>query len=128
MIQSMRSRKAAMPFIMLTVLIDMMAIGVIIPVLPALVAACLRTFAVVAFSSITCTTSRATRAILPSPPFPASPRRFPRRMRDAACFRLTGLDSVAARRVPGGTRFEVRPVGGLAIAGWATLPCRTAAA
>ena len=38
MIQSMRSRKAAMPFIMLTVLIDMMAIGVIIPVLPALVA------------------------------------------------------------------------------------------
>ena len=38
MIQSMRSRKAAMPFIMLTVLIDMLAIGVIIPVLPALVA------------------------------------------------------------------------------------------
>ena len=30
-------RKAAMPFIMLTVLIDMMAIGLIIPVLPALV-------------------------------------------------------------------------------------------
>jgi DHA1 family tetracycline resistance protein-like MFS transporter len=34
---SMRSREAAMPFIMLTVLIDMVAIGLIIPVLPALV-------------------------------------------------------------------------------------------
>jgi DHA1 family tetracycline resistance protein-like MFS transporter len=34
-----RNREAAMPFIMLTVLIDMMAIGVIIPVLPPLVAA-----------------------------------------------------------------------------------------
>jgi len=33
------ARKAAMPFIMLTVLIDMMAIGLIIPVLPALVGA-----------------------------------------------------------------------------------------
>jgi MFS transporter, DHA1 family, tetracycline resistance protein len=32
-----RSRDAAMPFIMLTVLIDMLAIGLIIPVLPALV-------------------------------------------------------------------------------------------
>jgi DHA1 family tetracycline resistance protein-like MFS transporter len=32
-----RNRAAAMPFIMFTVLIDMMAIGVIIPVLPALV-------------------------------------------------------------------------------------------
>jgi DHA1 family tetracycline resistance protein-like MFS transporter len=33
------ARQAAMPFIMLTVLIDMMAIGLIIPVLPALVGA-----------------------------------------------------------------------------------------
>ena len=33
----LRSRDAAMPFIMLTVLIDMVAIGLIIPVLPALV-------------------------------------------------------------------------------------------
>src|SRR6185295_7285406 len=32
-----RDRTAAMPFIMLTTLIDMMAIGLIIPVLPALV-------------------------------------------------------------------------------------------
>ena len=32
-----RSREAAMPFIMVTVLIDMLAIGLIIPVLPALV-------------------------------------------------------------------------------------------
>jgi len=39
MLHSLRSREAAMPFIMLTVLIDMMAIGVIIPVLPPLVAA-----------------------------------------------------------------------------------------
>ena len=39
MLQSLRSREAAMPFIMLTVLIDMMAIGVVIPVLPPLVAA-----------------------------------------------------------------------------------------
>ena len=37
MAQNFRSRTAAMPFIMLTVLIDMMAIGLIIPVLPALV-------------------------------------------------------------------------------------------
>ena len=37
MASSFRSRTAAMPFIMLTVLIDMMAIGLIIPVLPALV-------------------------------------------------------------------------------------------
>ncbi len=37
MAKSFRSRTAAMPFIMLTVLIDMMAIGLIIPVLPALV-------------------------------------------------------------------------------------------
>ena len=37
MFKSLRSREAAMPFIMLTVLIDMMAIGLIIPVLPALV-------------------------------------------------------------------------------------------
>jgi DHA1 family tetracycline resistance protein-like MFS transporter len=34
---SLRSREAAMPFIMVTVLIDMLAIGLIIPVLPALV-------------------------------------------------------------------------------------------
>ena len=39
MLHLQRSRDAAMPFIMLTVLIDMMAIGVIIPVLPPLVAA-----------------------------------------------------------------------------------------
>jgi len=32
-----RSREAAMPFIMITVLIDMMSIGLIVPVLPALV-------------------------------------------------------------------------------------------
>lgn len=37
MLQTLRSREAAMPFIMLTVLIDMLAIGLIIPVLPALV-------------------------------------------------------------------------------------------
>lgn len=37
MLESLRSREAAMPFIMLTVLIDMVAIGLIIPVLPALV-------------------------------------------------------------------------------------------
>jgi MFS transporter, DHA1 family, tetracycline resistance protein len=36
-LQSFRSRKAAMPFIMATVLIDMIAIGLIIPVLPAMV-------------------------------------------------------------------------------------------
>ena len=35
--ETLRSRQAAMPFIMLTVLIDMVAIGLIIPVLPALV-------------------------------------------------------------------------------------------
>jgi MFS transporter, DHA1 family, tetracycline resistance protein len=35
--QSLRSGKAAMPFIMLTVLIDMLAIGLIIPVLPAMI-------------------------------------------------------------------------------------------
>jgi DHA1 family tetracycline resistance protein-like MFS transporter len=35
--ESRRSREAAMPFIMITVLIDMLAIGLIIPVLPALV-------------------------------------------------------------------------------------------
>ena len=35
--EKFRSRKAAMPFIMLAVLIDMAAIGVIIPVLPSLV-------------------------------------------------------------------------------------------
>jgi MFS transporter, DHA1 family, tetracycline resistance protein len=35
--QSFRSRQAAMPFIMLTVLIDMLAIGLIIPVLPAMI-------------------------------------------------------------------------------------------
>jgi MFS family permease len=39
MLQTLRSREAAMPFIMLTVLIDMLAIGLIIPVLPALVGA-----------------------------------------------------------------------------------------
>ena len=37
MLKTLRSREAAMPFIMLTVLIDMIAIGLIIPVLPALV-------------------------------------------------------------------------------------------
>ena len=37
MAKVLRPREAAMPFIMLTVLIDMMAIGLIIPVLPALV-------------------------------------------------------------------------------------------
>jgi DHA1 family tetracycline resistance protein-like MFS transporter len=37
MLKAFRSREAAMPFIMLTVLIDMVAIGLIIPVLPALV-------------------------------------------------------------------------------------------
>ena len=37
MFKSLRSGEAAMPFIMLTVLIDMIAIGLIIPVLPALV-------------------------------------------------------------------------------------------
>jgi len=36
-LKRIRSREAAMPFIMLTVLIDMVAIGLIIPVLPALV-------------------------------------------------------------------------------------------
>jgi len=36
--EKFRSREAAMPFIMLAVLIDMAAIGLIIPVLPALVA------------------------------------------------------------------------------------------
>ena len=36
---AVRSREAAMPFIMITVLIDMLAIGLIIPVLPALVGA-----------------------------------------------------------------------------------------
>ena len=35
--RKLRSREAAMPFIMLAVLIDMMAIGLIIPVIPALV-------------------------------------------------------------------------------------------
>ncbi len=35
--EALRSREAAMPFIMITVLIDMLAIGLIIPVLPALV-------------------------------------------------------------------------------------------
>ncbi len=34
---TLRTREAAMPFIMITVLIDMLAIGLIIPVLPALV-------------------------------------------------------------------------------------------
>jgi DHA1 family tetracycline resistance protein-like MFS transporter len=38
MFQTLRNREAAMPFIMLAVLIDMAAIGVIVPVLPALVA------------------------------------------------------------------------------------------
>lgn len=37
MLKSLRSGEAAMPFIMLTVLIDMIAIGLIIPVLPPLV-------------------------------------------------------------------------------------------
>ena len=37
MLQTLRTRDAAMPFIMLTVLIDMVAIGLIIPVLPVLV-------------------------------------------------------------------------------------------
>ena len=37
MLRALRSREAAMPFIMLTVLIDMIAIGLIIPVLPPLV-------------------------------------------------------------------------------------------
>ena len=37
LISSLRSGKAAMPFIMLTVLIDMIAIGLIIPVLPSMV-------------------------------------------------------------------------------------------
>ena len=37
MLKSLRSGEAAMKFIMLAVLIDMVAIGVIIPVLPALV-------------------------------------------------------------------------------------------
>ena len=37
MLKFLRSRDAAMPFIMLTVLIDMAAIGLVIPVLPALV-------------------------------------------------------------------------------------------
>ena len=36
-VASPRSRQAAMPFIMLTVLIDMVSVGLIIPVLPALV-------------------------------------------------------------------------------------------
>ena len=36
---TLREREAAMPFIMITVLIDMLAIGLIIPVLPALVGA-----------------------------------------------------------------------------------------
>jgi MFS transporter, DHA1 family, tetracycline resistance protein len=36
-LQAFRSRKAAMPFIMATMLIDMIAIGLIIPVLPAMV-------------------------------------------------------------------------------------------
>ena len=34
---TMDTRQAAMPFIMITVLIDMMSIGLIVPVLPALV-------------------------------------------------------------------------------------------
>jgi MFS transporter, DHA1 family, tetracycline resistance protein len=38
MLTTIRSREAAMPFIMLAVLIDMAAIGVVIPVLPTLVA------------------------------------------------------------------------------------------
>ena len=37
MLKTLRTRDAAMPFIMLTVLIDMVAIGLIIPVLPVLV-------------------------------------------------------------------------------------------
>ena len=36
--EKFRSREAAMPFIMIAVLIDMAAIGVIVPVLPTLVA------------------------------------------------------------------------------------------
>ena len=36
--EKLRSREAAMPFIMIAVLIDMAAIGVIVPVLPTLVA------------------------------------------------------------------------------------------
>lgn len=35
-----RARAAAMPFIMATMLIDMLAIGLIIPVLPAMVGSC----------------------------------------------------------------------------------------
>jgi DHA1 family tetracycline resistance protein-like MFS transporter len=35
MFQTLRNREAAMPFIMLAVLIDMAAIGVIVPVSPA---------------------------------------------------------------------------------------------
>lgn len=38
MLNNIRSREAAMPFIMIAVLIDMAAIGVIVPVLPTLVA------------------------------------------------------------------------------------------
>ena len=38
MLEKFRSREAAMPFIMIAVLIDMAAIGVIVPVLPTLVA------------------------------------------------------------------------------------------
>ena len=38
MLKNIRSREAAMPFIMIAVLIDMAAIGVIVPVLPTLVA------------------------------------------------------------------------------------------
>ena len=37
MLEARRNRAAAMPFVMITVLIDMLAIGLIIPVLPALV-------------------------------------------------------------------------------------------
>ena len=37
MLKTLQSRQAAMPFIMLTVLIDMVSIGLIVPVLPALV-------------------------------------------------------------------------------------------
>ena len=37
MLNTLKSRDAAMPFIMLTVLIDMVAIGIVIPVLPVLV-------------------------------------------------------------------------------------------
>ncbi len=35
--RALRGREAAMPFIMVTMLIDMLAIGLIIPVLPAMV-------------------------------------------------------------------------------------------